>query len=207
MPEKADMVKVVFFDLGNVLVNVNRPAIVAGIAEKFHIPEALVLLPAVLEIEKQFEKGQLTIEEHLAVVKRLYKFDGEISIADLEQIWQIPFELNPEIWQIAQKLKQQVSLFLLSNTNELHIRAIRQKYDILDNLDGLILSYKVGALKPEPEIYKYALRKAGVAAGQALFVDDLPENVAGAERVGIRAHRFTGATGLQEFLRTYGFKV
>ncbi|MFH1214336.1 MAG: HAD family phosphatase [Candidatus Neomarinimicrobiota bacterium] len=201
------MVKVVFFDLGNVLVNVNRPAIVAGIAEKFHIPEALVLQPAVLEIEKQFEKGQLTIEEHLAVVKRLYKFDGEISIADLEQIWQIPFELNPEIWQIVQKLKQQVSLFLLSNTNELHIRAIRQKYDILDNLDGLILSYKVGALKPEPKIYEYALRKAGVAAGQALFVDDLPENVAGAERVGIRAHRFTGAAGLQEFLGVYGFKV
>jgi len=201
------MVKVVFSDLGNVIVRVNMAAAIARIAEEFHIPETSVLEPALLILEKQFEKGQITIEEHLAAVKRIYKFDGQVGIPDLERIWQVGFELNPDVWRIVQNLRKQVSVYLLSNTNALHIRAIRRKYDILDNLDGLVLSYEAGALKPEPEIYEYALRKAGISAGEALFIDDLAENVAGAERLGIRAHQFNEVRNLVIFLRENGLGV
>lgn len=201
------MVKVVFFDLGNVIVRVNMAAAIARIAEEFHIPETSVLEPSLLVLEKQFEKGQITIEEHLIAVKKIYKFDGQIGVPDLERIWQAGFDLNPEVWRIVQNLRKQVSVYLLSNTNVLHIRAIRRKYDILDNLDGLVLSYEAGALKPEPEIYEYALRKAGISSGDALFIDDLAENVAGAERLGIKAHQFTKVSGLEFYLRENGLSV
>lgn len=201
------MVKVVFFDLGNVIVRVNIAAAIARIAEEFHIPETSVLEPSLLVLERQFEKGQITIEEHLAAVKKIYKFDGHVSIADLERIWQVGFELNPDVWRIVQDLRKQASVYLLSNTNALHIRAIRRKYDILDNLDGLVLSYEAGALKPESEIYEYALRKAKISAGEALFIDDLAENVAGAERLGINSHQFTEISGLEFYLRANGLRV
>jgi len=207
MSGKTGPIRVVFFDLGNVLVKVNYKAIIAKIADIFRIPEELVLQPSLLAVEKQFEKGQLTIAEHLEAVKKIFKSGDQITIDDLEKIWEVAFELNVDVWQIAQKLRQQVPLFLLSNTNALHIGVIRRKYDILDYLDGLILSYEAGVLKPEPQIFEYALQKAGVTDRQALFIDDLAENVAGAERCGISAHLFSTPTKLQEFIRKYGFDI
>jgi HAD superfamily hydrolase (TIGR01509 family) len=198
------MLKVVFFDLGNVIVRVNIPAVTARIAHDFCIPQTMVLEPSLLELEKRFEKGYLSIEEHLTAVKKIYNFNGQIGVPELEAIWQVAFELNPAVWQIVQEIRRRVPVYLLSNTNALHIRAIRGKYDIFDNLDGLVLSYEAHAVKPEPEIYEYALRKAGVVCDEALFIDDLPENVTGAELCGIRAHRFSDVNGLKLFLRDNG---
>jgi FMN phosphatase YigB (HAD superfamily) len=114
----------------------------------------------ILALAKKFERGQLTIAEYLVEVKNIYHIDHSIGVDDLERIWQTPFELNTDVWQIALKLRRQVPLFLLSNTNALHIRAIRRKFNILENMDGLILSFEVGATNPESAIYQYALRKS-----------------------------------------------
>lgn len=58
----------------------------------------------------------------------------------------------------------------------------------LDELfDDVVDSSDVGLRKPDPRIYELALGRLGVAASDTVFVDDAPGNVAGAERVGIRA--------------------
>ena len=201
-----NLIKAVFFDLGNVLVKVNLESAIPQIAELFRIPEKAVMQAPILALEKKFERGQLTIAEYLVEVKNIYHTDHSISVDDLERIWQIPFELNTDVWQIALRLRRQVPLFLLSNTNTLHIRAIRRKFNILENMDGLILSFEVGATKPESAIYQYALRKADVTAEQALFIDDLKENVAGAERLGLKAHQFISASDLENILSQYSFQ-
>ncbi len=206
MSRTNNLIKAVFFDLGNVLVKVNLESAIPQIAELFRIPEKAVMQAPILALEKKFERGQLTIAEYLVEVKNIYHIDHSIGVDDLERIWQIPFELNTDVWQIALKLRRQVPLFLLSNTNSLHIRAIRRKFNILENMDGLILSFEVGATKPESAIYQYALRKADVTAEQALFIDDLKENVAGAERLGLKAHQFISASDLENILSQYSFK-
>ena len=58
----------------------------------------------------------------------------------------------------------------------------------------------VRRLKPDPDIYKFALRVAGVRPAQALFTDDLTVNCAGAQALGIEAHVFTDPSGLRDFL-------
>ena len=60
--------------------------------------------------------------------------------------------------------------------------------------NSVIFSSDVGLLKPDPAIYFRSLSELGVEAGRALFVDDLPENVAGAQAVGMAAllHRDWG---------------
>lgn len=54
-------------------------------------------------------------------------------------------------------------------------------------LDPTVISSEVGSAKPNPEIYRVALRRWGGNASDALFVDDLPVNVAGARAVGMSA--------------------
>ncbi len=65
-----------------------------------------------------------------------------------------------------------------------------------DLFDVRVISGEVGLHKPQPEIYLLACERLGVEPGQAVFVDDLRENCAGAEAVGMTAllHRDSGET-------------
>lgn len=62
--------------------------------------------------------------------------------------------------------------------------------------DAVVISGEVGMHKPQPEIYRLACERLGVEPTEAVFVDDLRENVAGAEAVGMAAvlHRESAAT-------------
>jgi putative hydrolase of the HAD superfamily len=57
----------------------------------------------------------------------------------------------------------------------------------LELFDATVISGDVGLHKPEPEIYRLATERIGVPAERCVFVDDLRENVAGAEAVGMTA--------------------
>ena len=60
-----------------------------------------------------------------------------------------------------------------------------------DCFDVTIVSGLVGMMKPDPAIYHLTLQRLGVAPHEAVFVDDMPENVRGATAVGMHAIRFT----------------
>jgi putative hydrolase of the HAD superfamily len=68
----------------------------------------------------------------------------------------------------------------------------------LDHFDQVTFSYELGVIKPEPEIYEYALRGLGVAPSEALFFDDREENIEGARAIGLQAELFTTWENLVE---------
>jgi len=70
--------------------------------------------------------------------------------------------------------------------------------------DAQVFSYEVGVLKPDPRMYAAILEKLDVAPAEALFIDDSPKNVAGAQAVGMQAIRFTGVPALLAELRERG---
>ena len=59
----------------------------------------------------------------------------------------------------------------------------------------------MGLVKPDPAIYHLILRKLGVAAQEAVFVDDFIENIVGAEQLGLHAIRFVSAQQAMADLR------
>lgn len=68
----------------------------------------------------------------------------------------------------------------------------REKFRIphIDQFDGVFVSCDVHALKPDPEIYRLFLEKFGLRAEDCLFIDDMPENIAGAQAAGMHGHCF-----------------
>ena len=68
---------------------------------------------------------------------------------------------------------------------------LRATAGLLDHFDQVTFSYELGVIKPEPEIYRYAVRGLDVAPEEALFLDDRPENVEGARAIGLHAEVFT----------------
>lgn len=92
--------------------------------------------------------------------------------------------------------------YLLSNTNEIHWRFIRERYPhVLEPFDHLLASHELQLEKPAPEIYQAVIRHSGFRAEEHLFIDDLPENVEGARAVGMDAVLHVDAAGLRRELR------
>lgn len=65
-------------------------------------------------------------------------------------------------------------------------RRIMDRAGVTDAMDRAVYSCELGVLKPHPDIYRYALDQLGVAPEEAVFVDDMPGNLYGAEALGIR---------------------
>lgn len=76
----------------------------------------------------------------------------------------------------------------------------RERFGILQRFADIVVSGQEGIVKPDPAIYELACRRAGVAAGDAVFIDDSPANVAAATAAGLHGLVFTGAEALRSDL-------
>lgn len=101
-----------------------------------------------------------------------------------------------------------VPLFVISNFGDELWDRFRPTQPIFDRFNGLLISGKEKLIKPDPAIYRLALARFGLAAADALFVDDVPANVAGAQSIGIASFLFDGdAAQFRTWLRAHGLPV
>ena len=94
----------------------------------------------------------------------------------------------PEAIDMLKKLKElnEYKLIAMSNVNASHWDYIlRKNWDFLDYFDELILSHEVKITKPNPKIFKYAIKKAKCKPKEIVFVDDGSNNVRSAKKLGI----------------------
>ena len=201
------MVKTIFFDLGNVLININRERVIHDFARLLQLPLQTVQEIASSPLEKEFELGLLDSNQYLRQLHQRYGILDQINLDHLIELWQKPFTENLAVTRLLPVLKKQAGLAIISNTNELHIQAVRRKFQLLDIFDTLVFSFEVGVLKPDERIFRKALQLVQAQPAECLFVDDLPENVAAAEQVGIRAHHFRTSSLLRDFLLEAGFSL
>jgi HAD superfamily hydrolase (TIGR01509 family) len=109
--------------------------------------------------------------------------------------------------KLVECLKDQCQICLLSNTSHTHYTYLQERVDVLKHFEDTVLSYQVGMVKPQPEIYMEVLRRCNVAAQDSLFIDDLLPNVEAARALNIRGHHFNGYETLRKELQELGFVV
>lgn len=95
-------------------------------------------------------------------------------------------------------------LILVSNTNAFHAEFVQREMDLLNHFDHLVLSYQVGAAKPEEAFYEAALAQAGCSAGECFYTDDVLDYVAAGRRFGLDSEQFVGCDSLREQLEARG---
>ncbi|MEX2093835.1 MAG: HAD family phosphatase [Pirellulales bacterium] len=207
--------KILYFDLGKVLVEFSHErmfqqmAEVAGISPDA-VRDALFGNQDCRAAQIQYETGHLTTDEffdHFCQAtgtspdrKRLADAVCDI-FSPIEPMW----ELVRSLAAVGNRLA------ILSNTNQMQwdfvtdgrfpIVAVGQS---VSAFDWAILSYEVGSMKPDRAIYDTAIQRAGVAADEVFFTDDRLENVEGARAVGIDAVQFVDCEGLVSQLRERG---
>jgi FMN phosphatase YigB (HAD superfamily) len=75
----------------------------------------------------------------------------------------------------------------LSNTNPEHFQIYQQRFPSASLFDGYVVSHEAGMRKPNPEIFKLALKRMEVTAEQVFYVDDIETNVLAAQALGMHA--------------------
>jgi putative hydrolase of the HAD superfamily len=201
------MIKTIIFDLGKVIIpfdfqrGYDRMAPHCSYAAD-QIPERL----RSCDLVTRFESGQVEPEVFVRELSALLNLN--IGYADFCEIWSaifLPDTFIPEA--LLQRLKLNHRLVLLSNTNAIHWEMVSVRYPLLKHFDEHVLSYRVGALKPDPKIYRAAIQAAQCAADECFFTDDIAAYVDGARQYGIDAVQFQNLAQIEDELRRRGVDV
>jgi FMN phosphatase YigB (HAD superfamily) len=195
-------VRAVLLDLGNVLVLHDNALLIRRIAERGKISTAQVEALLTQPLWDDLNRGLVGPEQLRALLRRVV--GAELGDDEARDLWSSHFTLNTAVFPYVEALFGRVKVLLLSNTNALHISWIRPRLPLLARFDSLVLSYEVGMAKPEPGIYQEAVRRAGVAAAEACFFDDIPEYVEAARALGIRGEVFTTVDAFRRQLKALG---
>ena len=88
---------------------------------------------------------------------------------------------------------------ILSNMPSDELDYFRKHYDWIDIFDYTFFSCELKMLKPEPQIYKYALENMRLPANQILFIDDLEENVIASRELGFNGYLYESFEKLMDY--------
>jgi putative hydrolase of the HAD superfamily len=117
------------------------------------------------------------------------------GLQEFTENWVAFFTPNRPMELSVASLKPLLKIWLISNTNAEHWAAVRARYRVVDQLDGVVLSHEVGLRKPDPAIFQLALARAGVKPQEVFYADDLEQNVEAAKALGMHTflYRFNDA--------------
>ena len=213
--------KILYFDLGMVLVEFSHEQMCRQMAEvagttSEAVREAIFGNAECSAALIKYETGRMTTDEFFACFSHVTGTSADRRrLADA--VRNIFSPIGP-MWDLVRRLHAAAirnsgcpRLAVLSNTNSLQWDYITDgRFPILAMgrpecaFEWAILSYEVGAMKPDRAIFAAAIERAGVAAEEVFFTDDRLENVAGARAVGIDAVQFVDCDGLVADLRDRG---
>lgn len=190
------MITTIFFDIGNVLLDFHGPTILEQVALKVgRTPKEVTEFFWHSKVGERLEVGEIRGEQVFTEFRAGLGFSG--TYEQFESLWCEHFQLNQDTAALLEALAKTHKVYLLSNTNHVHYEYFLKRYAFTRQVHGAVLSHEVKMRKPEPRIYKEALRLASAKASESFFTDDLAENIEAAQAEGLHGHRFTGVPALK----------
>ena len=193
----------IVFDLGNTLIRFDHSISAKKLANLCGI-DSKKIYDAFFdsEITRAFETGLISPREFY--IRASHYLGVKLPYKDFVAIWNDIFWEDEEMCELARSLKKSYKLFLLSNINRLHFEHIRSKFDIINIFDEVILSFMVGAIKPDRLIFEDVVKRAGGDKDKLLYIDDREDLIKEARVLGIESLRFEGADKLKKTMHEIG---
>ena len=181
------MIKNIIFDFGDVFIDLDKPATAREMV-RYGFEGLTTELD---ELFKQYEKGAVSSKEFLSITGAVFPKANEKDLIDAWNAILLEFPLERLEFVENLSLEGQHRLFLLSNTNEIHIEhekaKLGKRFDrFKKSFEKFYLSYEMGMRKPDAEIFEFVLNENQLIAEQTLFVDDTKENIETAASLGIK---------------------
>lgn len=194
------MIKYLIFDIGNVLAGFDWEEYLKEKGydgEKINtIAKATVYSPLWNELDRSNVFSPELIDGFVANAPELK--EEILDFLENSHLTVREYDYSPGL---IQSIKQQgYKVYLLSNYSGRNYRYARERFKFMEYVDGGVISYETGYIKPERGIYEALIKKYGIDRKETLFIDDLEENVLAAKSFGINAVHFKGIAELRKLL-------
>ncbi len=186
----------VIFDLGEVIIDLDIPGTIKKLCKHSgKSPDEVRKIYTSSDVFLNYEKGLISDQDFRAGANELLGTSFEDDEFDL--IWNgMLRDLPLKRLELLERLKSKYRVFLLSNTNEIHlreftglVRSISGKASMETYFEKAYYSHQIKMRKPDAEIFMYVLQNSNLVPGETLFLDDNADNIIGASACGIRAVR------------------
>ena len=186
------------FDMGNVIIDIDFKRVLSVWSNLSGKPLSELSSDFIHgETFKQHECGKISDVEFAEAIND--QLDMSLSFDEFAEGWQA----------IMNRLREQGHrVVVLSNTNRLHQDYWPQHYpEIAASADFLYLSQDLGLRKPDPDIYQYVLETEEFEPQDAVFFDDVRENVDAAVALGIKGVFVTDRDTVSRYFAEYDFSA
>ncbi len=188
-------IKNIIFDLGGVLLDIDyngpvREFAALGIDNFQHMYSQAAANP----LFEQLETGKISNTDFLDTIAALAP--QQVSHQQVTAAWNsIILHFRQRSMVFLEDLRQKYNIYLLSNTNNIHLEQIQKilerdtgRQHLDDYFTKAWYSSKLGLRKPETDIYEFVLDDGNLRPAETLFIDDSAQNTAAAELLGIKTH-------------------
>ncbi len=199
------MIRTFLFDLGNVLLHFSHDRMceqIGALCGRTGPDVRKLLIDSGLQWD--FERGRVTDVEFCRGLGAAADFTFELEA--LKHAGSDIFVLNEPMLPILDALKARGHrLVLLSNTSIAHFEFVEREYGVLERFDDFVLSFRVGALKPDRAIFEAALKSIQCDPEECFYTDDIAAYVEAGREFGLQAEVFTDHNALLQQLRRRDF--
>ncbi|MDI6031788.1 HAD family phosphatase [Flavobacterium sp. LB2P84] len=180
------MINTIIFDFGDIFINLDKEAPIVAFT-KLGLKEWTEDLN---ELNLSFEKGKIS---ELQFIEGFQKHMPNATIEQIRKAWNtILLDFPLYRLEFLQMLSQKYRLFLLSNTDAIHIDKFQHKAGITfyrefyECFERVYFSFELGMRKPDAEIFNYLVKKHELTPKRTLFIDDKKENTDAALALGFQ---------------------
>lgn len=201
------MIDTVISDLGRVVLWFDNAVFLRKLAARAGRPleEVKAAVHGDLGLIRAFDGGAVTPAGFLQRVTAAV--GASLAYDDFYAIYNDIFTPNgPAIDVLGRVKRAGYRTLLLSNTDPERFAFVRRRFPEVLFFDGYVLSYEIKLLKPDPAIYRAAVRQAGAEPGRCVFIDDMEENVEGARAAGLAGILYRPETDLEGELKKLGLR-
>ena len=198
------MIRTIIFDIGNVLTVFGWKDFLRSFGFDAETEKKVGRATMDSQFWNEFDRGQLTDEQMLAgFIRNDPSVEKEIRqiFANLHGILTKADYAIPWIRELKEKGYQ---VLVLSNFSDKVARENPDALDFLEYVDGGILSYRDGVIKPDPAIYRLLIDRYGLKPEECVFLDDIRKNLDAAKKFGIHTILFQNVDQAKEELKKLG---
>lgn len=185
-------VNAIIFDLGGVLIDLNYQLTISAF-EDLGIKDFKNLYSQANQsgIFDAYETGKISTQRFINEVLEFIPSKCNPNL--IVKAWNamiLDFKLDK--YDLLVNLKKEQRLYLLSNTNALHVDKVFLEWSKISKepmesfFDKVYFSHKIGMRKPDSEIFKHVCDENGLNPEDTLFIDDSAQHIEGAKKVGLK---------------------
>ena len=180
------MIDTFIFDFGDIFINLDKEATPLAL-KKLGLKEWNSNLDA---LNLDFEKGKISETEFILGFQN---YIPNASIHQIREAWNaILLDFPLYRLEFLQMLSQKYRLFLLSNTDSIHIERFQHRAgisfyrDFYQCFEKVYFSFELGMRKPDSAIFEFVIKEHNLLPKNTLFVDDNLQNIESAEKLGLQ---------------------